>query len=186
MGIRNRRQGREAALRVLYELEIGGSELVDALEGLREQVHLQGEVHRFAVHLIRGVLDEEESIDDAIVASLTDWSIDRVAAVDRNVLRIATFEIYHCPEIPPAVSVNEAVELAKKYSTAESGKFVNGVLGGILAKSPKANWDPAMAPEAIEEWAEPEDVEIEEVDVEEGSQEAAELAKVGLWKLKSE
>jgi N utilization substance protein B len=187
MAIRNRRQGREAALRTLYQIEVGGSEPSVAIRDMHVEANLTPDVLEFAERLVRGVLNHEESIDESISARLIDWTLDRIPAVDRNILRIGCYELYHCAEIPPAVTLNEAIELAKKYSTAESGRFVNGVLGRALQDSPKADWNPAEAPsEQIEESAPAAPPEVEETTIEEGSPEAEAMAKVGLWKLRSE
>src|SRR5690349_7281417 len=96
---------------------------------------------------------------------IPDYDFNRIAAIDGNILRIAAYELFFEPGIPPAVTINEAIEIAKKYSTAESGKFVNGILGRLLADSPKANWDPASAPaEEIEEPSTEPEYEIEVIE----------------------
>ena len=82
--------------------------------------------------LVEGALSRRQEIDAAIERHAIGWTIGRMAGVDRNLLRIAMYEILHLPDIPPSVSVDEAVELAKRYSTAESGRFVNGILGSAL------------------------------------------------------
>lgn len=134
---------------------------------------------------MRGVRSEQRDLDDRLAALITDYSLERVAAIDRNVMRIAAYELFHLPEVPPAVTLNEAVEIAKKYSTAESGKFVNGVLGKLLLDSPKASWSSAEAKELAEDAPEPEaPPEVEVVEVDEA--EARKLLKVGGWTLRSE
>jgi N utilization substance protein B len=85
----------------------------------------------FAEPLIRGVLEHREKIDAMIGKFAQNWSLKRMAAVDRNVLRLAVFEMLHRGDIPPVVSINEAVDIAKKFSTQDSGKFVNGILDKI-------------------------------------------------------
>src|SRR5579863_8272725 len=85
----------------------------------------------FMQTLVHGVIARQSEIDAELARRSTGWALDRQAAVDRNILRIAAFEILYLPDIPNGVSINEAVELAKKYSTAESGRFVNGVLGAL-------------------------------------------------------
>ena len=82
----------------------------------------------FAEPLIRGTLEHREEIDALIVKFAKNWSLKRMAAVDRNVLRLAVYEMLHREDIPPVVSINEAVDIAKKFSTQDSGKFVNGIL----------------------------------------------------------
>jgi transcription antitermination protein NusB len=89
--------------------------------------------------LIDGALDKRSEIDDRVSRLSEGWALDRQPAVDRNILRIAAFEIMFLPEIPSGPSINEAVELAKKYSTAESGRFVNGVLGALATAVGKGN-----------------------------------------------
>lgn len=143
----------------------------------------------YAEKVTRGFHEHSEQIDGMLSERIPDYDFSRIAAIDRNVLRMAAYELFYEPAIPPAVTINEAIEIAKKYSTAESGRFVNGVLGRLLADSPKANWDPASAPaEDVEEPpAEPEpEMEIEERFVEAGSDEERSLARIAGWKLKSD
>jgi len=85
----------------------------------------------FAEPLIRGVLEHRDALDAAILAQADNWDLHRMAVVDRNILRLAAFEMLHREDIPPVVSINEAVDIAKKFSTDESGKFVNGILDKI-------------------------------------------------------
>ena len=91
----------------------------------------QAAVQLFADPLIRGVVEHQPQIDDAIRQHVKNWELRRIAAVDRNVLRLAIFEMLFRDDIPPVVSINEAVDIAKKFSTEESGKFVNGILDNI-------------------------------------------------------
>lgn len=189
MSVKNRRKGREAALKILYQIEVGDTPFLEALQSVIDSGELPKNIQYFGELLSRGVEENLEFIDKAIGDRLNDWRLDRLAPVDRNLMRIAVFELFHCPEIPPAVTLNEAVELAKKYSTAESGKFVNGVLGRILEDSPKWNWTPQEAPAELEmeELAAPEPVEeSEEVTVTAGSEEAQELERAGVWVLKND
>lgn len=128
----------EAALRLFWE----GRQLQDLSERERrrlieEGLHLpppsaaEAATQLFAEPLIRGVLDHRETIDEKIRLTVRNWELHRIAAVDRNILRLAIFEMLHRPDIPPVVSINEAVDIAKKFSTEESGKFVNGILDRI-------------------------------------------------------
>lgn len=186
---KSRRRARELALRALYEMDITG---VSAAEAYRDTIH-EHEAHfeqrNYAEQVLRGYQDNAQQIDTILADRIPDYDFRRIATVDRNVLRLATYELYFEPAIPPAVTINEAVDIAKKYSTAESGKFVNGVLGKVVNDSPKANWDPKSAPvEAVEEPpAEPEpEMEIEERFIEEGSDEEKSLARIAGWKLRTE
>jgi transcription antitermination protein NusB len=94
-------------------------------------------VRLFAEPLIRGVLQHREDLDRRIAAHADNWDFKRIAIVDRNILRIAIFEMLHREDIPPVVSINEAVDVAKKFSTADSGRFVNGILDRIRADLPR-------------------------------------------------
>ena len=101
------------------------------LSGLKTQERIDG-ARDYAHSLALGVKESVEEVDSHISRLAESWPPERQAAVDRNILRIAIYEIAHVDSVPPIVAIDEAVELAKKYSTAESGKFVNGVLAGYL------------------------------------------------------
>jgi len=185
---RSRRRAREAALQALYESEVGRKELASALQGAIDVMELDPGMGAYARRIAEGVERHREDLDGRISVRVECYDYDRLAAIDRNVMRMAAYELWHEPAVPPAVTINEAIEIARKYSTAESGRFVNGILGRLVQESPKANWDPATAP--MEE--EPEDIvreaietpEIEMVDAE--SDEAKRLAKVGGWRLRAD
>ena len=91
----------------------------------------EAETRLFADPLIRGVLEHRAAIDDHIRRHARNWEFHRIAAVDRNIMRLAIFEMLHRDDIPPIVSINEAVDIAKKFSTQDSGKFVNGILDKV-------------------------------------------------------
>jgi N utilization substance protein B len=120
-----RREARERALELLYEAEAKDLPLGDLLASLPI------EPEPYALAVARGVGDEIERIDDVIGSTARGWRVERMPAVDRALLRIAVWELVHRPEIPVPVVINEAVELAKQYSTDESGRFVNGVLSRV-------------------------------------------------------
>ena len=152
--------------------------------------HRQG-FRDFAALLANGVWAKKFDLDEILDSSMPNYSIDRLAAVDRNVLRIGTWELFELPYVPPIVTINEAIEIAKKYATAESGRFVNGVLATMLRRSPKVSYDPTTAPrdpetEGREEpYREPEREIVEET-VEEGTDEAKKAKRYGLtWTLRS-
>src|SRR5262245_41867029 len=85
----------------------------------------------FATQLVNGVVEHREELDQVIRGVAQNWEIARMAVIDRNVLRMAAFELFHCPDIPPKVAINEAIELGKRFSTQNSGAFVNGILDKI-------------------------------------------------------
>jgi N utilization substance protein B len=130
----SRRQGREAALQALYLNDVAGA----ALDALPERVWstdpLTDRIKEFAQRLAAGVADHQADIDALIKKYAENWEIGRMAAIDRSVLRLAAYELLHETETPINVIINEAVEIAKKYSTSESSKFVNGILDKIKAE----------------------------------------------------
>ncbi|HEY3780490.1 MAG TPA: transcription antitermination factor NusB [Fimbriimonadaceae bacterium] len=180
---KTRRVAREAALKALYQIEITKGRINDAVAELKDNTELSGELLTFAEELLTGIYHKLRFLDELLSARIQEYDYDRVAVVDKNLLRIATYELYYCPDIPPAVTINEAIELAKKYSTAESGRFVNGVLGKIILESPKVDWKPVENAEP-EEMAPPEP-EPEEQTLREDEPEAQELSRVGFWKIRT-
>jgi N utilization substance protein B len=130
MGLR--RDGREAAIQFLYQLDTyRPANMEEALTAFWKQNEEPKNVRDFADGLLRGALEKMPEIDAKIRTLADNWDFERLAAVDRNILRLAVYEMLFCPEIPPVVSINEAIEIAKKFSTAESGKFVNGLLDRV-------------------------------------------------------
>lgn len=128
----SRRMSRELALRALFQTDVGHAAVEDAVISCQAQEQHASDTLDFARALILGTAQHRVHIDMVIEKYAHDWTLDRMANVDRNILRLAIFELLYLPDIPPGVSVDEAVELAKKYSTAESGKFVNGILGNLV------------------------------------------------------
>ncbi|MFA4972263.1 MAG: transcription antitermination factor NusB [bacterium] len=126
-----RRQSRESALKVLYQIEITGQPPRDALASFFEEHGTQEEMRGFTELLVMGVVQDQQGLDDMIAQHSTNWKVSRMAAVDKNILRIAVFELQSCPDIPAKVTINEAVEIAKKFGSSESGAFVNGILDNV-------------------------------------------------------
>ena len=128
-GLSGRRKQRRRALRILYEMDINNASVEEVLKGKR----LAGEESpgEFAIELIRGVNKNVKAIDKVISDYAQDWDVDRMPLIDRNILRMSLVELFFKDDIPPATTIDEAVELAKTYSTIDSGKFINGVLGKI-------------------------------------------------------
>lgn len=129
--MRKRTKAREAALQVLYQIEIGKEPWEKAVDTYWENQPGDLEVKDFANQLVHGVIQYRDEIDQWIKQCADNWDITRMAAVDRNILRLASYELLHVDEVPPKVAINEAVELAKKYGDIESSKFVNGILDKI-------------------------------------------------------
>ncbi|MEK7849611.1 MAG: transcription antitermination factor NusB [Candidatus Omnitrophota bacterium] len=132
--MRKRTKARELALQLLYQADVtsaGVKELVDDFFAMTANAGEEPSVRAFATELATSVNDNLVAIDETIAMSATNWQIDRMATVDRNILRLASCELLFRDDIPPKVAINEAVELAKKYGDLESGKFVNGILDKI-------------------------------------------------------
>lgn len=135
MGVR--REGREAAVQYLYQHDLNPtSELADVAIFYKMR-GLSPAARRFSDNLIPGILKARPEIDPLIEANVANYGLNRLAAIDRNVLRLAVYEMLHCPDVPPVVAINEAIEIAKKYSTSDSGKFVNGILDKIRLSLPE-------------------------------------------------
>lgn len=141
--MRKRTQARECALQILYQHEINPDlgPLAQTLQSYwEENLEPSGEVREFAEGLVTGTLEHLAEIDETIRRAAEHWELERMAVVDRNIMRFAVYELRYCEDIPPKVTINEAVNLAKKFSQSESGKFVNGILDKIShsVKPPQA------------------------------------------------
>jgi N utilization substance protein B len=127
-----RREGRELALQLLYALELNPIEVQEMLRLSRENSRASAEeVREFAEELVAGVVANRDAIDNIIVDKSKNWAISRMARVDLNILRLAVFELLFLSEIPRNVTINEAIEVAKKFGTEESASFINGMLDEI-------------------------------------------------------
>jgi N utilization substance protein B len=131
MGVR--RRARTVALQVLYEFDSAGHDVEVALAHLLAESGLSGEDAAFSRRLVGGVIQNREQIDEHIRKFAPAWPLEQVPIVDRNILRLAIFEILLDNNVPVKVAINEAVELAKKFGSDSSSRFVNGVLGSVSA-----------------------------------------------------
>jgi N utilization substance protein B len=131
--IGTRHAAREAALQMLYFCDIGRADPVDALDAYfaEHAPDAPDAVRQFAGELVRGAIADIPALDALIGRHAEHWRVDRLAVIDRLILRMATWELQHVPDTPPAVVINEAIELAKTFGTDESPRFVNGVLDAI-------------------------------------------------------
>lgn len=129
----SRRKARECALQLLYQLDMGGNDFKRVIEQYWKQLDepLEEGVHEFSEKLVEGAWENRGEIDQMIASYSNNWKINRMAAVDKNILRLAIYELLYCPDIPVKVTLNEAVEIAKRFGTAESGSFVNGILDNV-------------------------------------------------------
>ena len=129
--MKNRRRAREIALQTLYEADIRGVPSQKVLESIFSRYRFKAEVKKFTEKSVLGTSQYLSSIDFLIKKYAENWSLDRIATVDRNILRFAIHELLLVEEVPPIVSINEGVEIAKRYGAADSGRFVNGILDKI-------------------------------------------------------
>lgn len=138
--MRLRSKAREIALNLLYQIEIAEIDFHQAFQEyldnyLKNDFHIQ-ELTDFSFELLEGVVTNSSYIDGLIKKHVKNWGIERMAVIDRNILRMACFELLFMKEIPPKVSINEAIELAKCYGDIDSPRFVNGILDKIYKTEP--------------------------------------------------
>ena len=142
-----RRRAREIALQVLYQLDLDPGDPKKVLSLHWENFQPSEQAREFCIRLVEGVFQNGKEIDRLIEAHSENWTLKRMAVVDRNNLRLAVFELRDCPDIPFKVTLNEAVELAKKFGADDSGAFINGILDKIhtllneaLRDDPNSPW----------------------------------------------
>ena len=195
---------RECALRAIYTADLGQGSLADALNltldsfedeeqssdmtgGIDLSDGAQELVFKFATSLAEGTWRGRVALDRAISAAIPDYEFSRLALIDRSILRLGLFELQTYPYIPPAVTLNEAIEMAKKYSTTESGKFVNGVLHTLLKQTDKAHYNQKTAPSdpdlgEMEKISKTPAPKIVEETVQADSEEGKIASRYGVWK----
>jgi N utilization substance protein B len=132
-----RREGRELALQTLYALDVNPMEIRESLRVMRENNRVAASVRNFAEDLVNGVVEHRELLDARIGGQATNWSLARMTRVDLNILRVATYELLFRSDIPRSVTLNEAIEVAKKFGSEESPAFINGILDEIAATVPE-------------------------------------------------
>jgi len=140
--MRKRTRARELALQLLYQADIRHEEISSVLGDFWENQSQHPEeieisIKEFATKLARGTHENLKKIDTVISSYAQNWQLERMAVIDRNIMRMSCYELLFLEDIPPKVSINEAVDLAKKYGDIESGKFVNGILDKINKKETK-------------------------------------------------
>jgi len=136
-----RRLLREKSLQVLYAYEMSGDGLQNLLDGILIDITSKND-KEFSTKIVNSVIAHRNELDEKIAERVNNWEMDRIALIDRILLRIGIAELFYFPDIPPKVSINEVIEIAKDYSTSNSGKFINGILDAILTdikKSGKLN-----------------------------------------------
>jgi N utilization substance protein B len=126
-----RHKAREIALQVLYEIDSVGHDSTEALNRILIRLEASEDVSVFARELVNGVIENREQLDQSIRDFAPAWPLDQISIVDRNILRLAIYEILQDKNIPVKVAINEAVELAKTFGSNSSSRFINGVLGSV-------------------------------------------------------
>ena len=132
----DRRKSRELALQLLYEMEVKGSDPKSVLDRSQEEISEEG--RKFAGDLLDGTFRNRKEIDDLIERHSLHWKMVRMAVVDRNILRLGVYELLYLHDVPTSVILNEAIEIAKKFGTEESGAFINGILDKVAKEVRKA------------------------------------------------
>jgi N utilization substance protein B len=128
----SRRRSRELAMQALFYMDNCHDNSEETLERFCSNFNPNEDILPFFYRLVRGVVFEENEIDSTIEKFSSNWKISRMSCVDRNIMRIAVYELLWCGDIPSKVSINEAIDIGKKYGTEESGPFINGILDSIL------------------------------------------------------
>jgi N utilization substance protein B len=126
-------------MQMLFQWELGGHSPEHVISSFLHVQKIDPEVEAFARSLFEGTVSEVEALDHRVREQAEHWRLERMAAVDRNLLRVALYELLHCPETPPAVVINEALEIARRFSGKDSVEFVNGVLDAIRKTLPAAH-----------------------------------------------
>jgi transcription antitermination factor NusB len=129
--MRKRSHAREVVLKMLYQVEILKGDPADIVKNFWEDEPSEDEVKEFAERIFWGVVKHKKELDEIIIRHTENWDLGRMALIDKNILRFGAYELLFMPDIPPKVTINESVNIAKKYSQEDSGKFVNGVLDHI-------------------------------------------------------
>ncbi len=129
--MRKRSRGREFALQMLYQIDIRHAECLQIIQEFWQHYQPPAEVKTFAQELVQGTTSHLDEIDPVIKRHADNWELHRMAVIDRNILRLGTYELLYTGDVPPKVCINEAIELAKRFGDADSGKFINGILDAI-------------------------------------------------------
>jgi len=150
----NRHLSRTLAMQTLFAWDFNDRQNVDIDKIIEENFHQFApnfDDHGFVISLVKGVMSHLENINAYIIKYATEWPLDQITIIDRNILRIGIYELVFDPNIPAKVAINEAIEMAKTFGGDSSGKFVNGVLGAIMKELPAKEVDKEINKEAVKE-----------------------------------
>jgi transcription antitermination factor NusB len=129
--MRKRTLARECALKILYKIEVGKDSVPDSFDDFWSRQEVAEDVRKFTEEIVKGAHENIARIDEVISKYTENWEIKRIAIIDKNIMRLGIFELLYMDSIPAKVSINEAIDLAKKYGDVDSGKFVNGILDKV-------------------------------------------------------
>jgi N utilization substance protein B len=132
--MRRRRKAREIALQVLYQIDVLNIDAGEAVGLFWSHFSAPEEARQYSTELVEGTCGHREEIDRLISSCSENWSLERMARVDRNILRLAVYELLYCRHVPPKVTLNEAIDLGKDYGSENSGSFINGILDALYTK----------------------------------------------------
>ena len=144
-----RRRGREAALQLLYAVEMTHADVDEVLGSSWAHALTAARTREFTGVLLRGVIASRDEIDALIREWSANWSLERIGLVERNILRFAIYELMFMPEIPPNVTINEAIEVAKRYGADDAPSFINGILDRIKDQVAPSEDDPVAASDPV-------------------------------------
>ena len=134
-----RRKARELALCGLYAHELSQNPLEEICSDVIRSTNTNDMIQKFAIDLLRKTVEHLDEFDEMIKAKTLNWDFERIAIIDKLILRLSLCEFLYLPDIPPKVSIDEAIEISKKYSTEKSGKFINGILDSVLSELRRDN-----------------------------------------------
>jgi transcription antitermination factor NusB len=129
--VKKRTRARELALQFLYQVDLLGPSVLPDLRAFLREMETDAESVQYAQRIVEGVHAQRAEVDRVIAEVAQNWKIHRMAVIDRNILRIGAWELLFVPDVPPKVSINEGIELGKRFSTANTGAFVNGILDKV-------------------------------------------------------
>ncbi len=127
----HRRKARELAMQTLFYIDMTNTDAEEAMNNFVANFTTSGKKYSFFMQLVKGVREASDEIDALIERFSENWKIFRMAGVDRNILRVGVYELLYCEDIPAKVTINEAIDISKKFGTEESGAFINGILDNI-------------------------------------------------------
>jgi len=129
-----RRKARELALQMLFQRDVAGNEPDDIIETFEDIQRVRPNIREFAVRVFRGTLEKQTEIDKILTDQADNWRLSRMPVVDRNLIRMAIYEMMYLDDTPKLVILDEAIEIAKKFGTEKSSQFINGILDGVLKR----------------------------------------------------